>query len=390
MKRKILTLMLFFLVGMTACGKKEPVPNEEDIAEIIGSQINANESNTENENNTSNSATNESEENVEMSKAETVAYSFLEAIRTEDYETAFSLLNIDDKTFLLQDDFTWFLPRGIYADLIGNTSEMSEYNTITDSAGNYAGTFTYGTKTFNVKATLNDENEWKIVYDEFYYADWKVEIPTECVLVCNDVEVSAEYYTEAGKDRYDIYTLPAVSRKSVNITVKTEKFGDFAFEIIPEANGFIAVCEITDTEFTNSVYDDIRVSLNEIYTGYVNGESKTFYENYVSFDTYTEIDNILTALNTFTEEKCSDATFTIVKAREDGEEIPCRVLSTDEVRVHVAIEKVYYQGYPYSKTETIKAHDSFDLKIEDEGVKFTAISNEGCLALDQPHYGDWE
>ena len=311
------------------------------------------------------------EDEVVFTKAEQVAYDFAIAIQNEDYDTAFGMLDIKDKTFVSLEDFSWFIPRSSLSDLTGTDYKLVSYDSTGDKVKNST-KFVFKPVTITVNTFLNDNNEWKVSFDEAFVTNWKISIPRDTSLTLNGIEVSSDYLDEM-KDNEFVYNIPCIATKEADLVVKTSLFGDFNLKTLPSAIETTMVnCELTSEQYS-PLYEDLLTLLNTMNTGYENGERLGEFSKYVSTETSaSQLERLFNDVDAqYTENAGGEPyniRFTIVKPR-DGENANAVLVKDNVVKLNLSVEKTWDVRKSGIGDNTSRVHGSIYVVKEDDGLK---------------------
>ena len=365
MKRNKLLMMLTLILTlclMTACGK--------DDVEIIGDvkPIEDTELSTIDGTELSEEDINKSIENMGLAKNEKVAYLFLNAVQGCRYDEAYSYLDISNDKFIEQEDFEWFLPRSNYVDLIDTKHVLDEFESEGDNVSKET-LMVFGDIEVIVKTVLNDNNEWKVNFDEFYVKDWTVTVPRGAVFKIDGKEVPKDYIT-AKQDEDEIYTIPRIAKRSLKATVITSATGELSQELVPSETGTNLQLELA-AETYEPILDEIKNLLNGLCTTFGNGGSAEDLRQFVSNQADSQLANHLyTQLEAGYKEGLQ---FIAVKGqfltKEGKDIIPARAKTDDILEFNLRLEKTWPEFKTSRQTGTIKVQKT------EEGWKIYELSN---------------
>ena len=311
---------------------------------------------------------NKSLENMGLAKNERVAYLFLNAIQGCRYEEAYSYLDISNDKFIDQEDFEWFLPRSNYVDLIDTKYQLDEFESEGDNV-NKETLLVFDDIEVIVKTVLNDNNEWKVDFDEFYVKDWSVTVPRGATFKIDGKEVAKDFIS-AKQDEDEIYTIPRIAKRSTKVTVVTDATGELSQELIPSDSGDNLQLELA-AETYEPILDEIKNLLNGLCTTFGSGATAEELRTYVSNQADSQLVNHLyTQLEAGYKEGLQ---FVAVKgqftSREGKDVIPAKVKTNDILEFNLRLEKTWPEFKTSRQVGTIKVQKT------EEGWKIYELSN---------------
>lgn len=166
---------------------------------------------------------------IDRTSAESVVNGFLGAIQNKDFITAKSLINLNDDTFLSNEDLEYVIRRTKIGYMIGNPGAPINNPKFTEANGTAEYTF-YTTETADyayiatIKLELNDQNLWSINKENFVKDEMTLYVPKGVRLFINDAEVP-EVYKVKSENNLDIYTVIDIARREFTTTIVSSIFG---------------------------------------------------------------------------------------------------------------------------------------------------------------------
>lgn len=390
--KKIITLCLsaLMILSLVACGNKTTVVEKggekqrEEKEEIV-------DKNDIVENEPSGEVSEENETPSDMTKSEAVAYNFIKAIQSADYATAMTFLEIDS-TYITSEDFGWYVPRSSLGDLVDSTYELKEVSSDGTKPQDNV-TLIIGPVTANISTFLNDNNEWKVSFDEAFIKDWVVTLPKGMSLKMNGTEVDKNLLT-ATDERNDTYTIPYVILKEAELVATSEQFGDFTAKTLPSADEYKIQCEIKDSE---PIFEQLRITLNAINEAYENGARDTSeFSDYISDLADTEFPTILAnSVDTqYTWNSGSNPTnirYTRILPRiDDPDLMPCFLYTTNKIGVNIRVEKTWDDDWGGANGNHVLGWVIFEI-TEDGSVKLAGIkADNNIITARNSMTNDWK
>ena len=377
----VITLAGLLAFSMTACGdkapEKDPVNTE---SSIVDTTVDNSESKPDVE--IEDSVTKEdseevTEEGVKLTKSQQVAYDFAKAIQTGDYEAALGMINIKDATFLSAADLEWFIPRSDFSDIQDTDYALVEATSNGDKVRDVV-TLNLKPVSVDVTVALNDDNEWKVEFNDFFIENWTLEVPKNVKIKLNDVEIASDYL-DLKEENTDVYVLPAVANKKATITATSTVYGDFTMEVTPSYEKYTVVCKI-ENEKATEMFGQVKDMLNKMNEAYEAGE--TDFSKFVSAKADPQLATTL-ANSVTTQYTWNDSLdpwnirFTIVEglSEYDGDPyIPAELLQDDIVTMVVKVEKTWDQTKYNSGSESTRIVGRITVRVEDGEMKVFKIA----------------
>lgn len=388
--KKIITLSLsvLMILSLVACGGKTTVvekggekqKTEKDVVEKSNEPV---------EEEPSGEVAEENETSSDMTKSEAVAYNFVKAIQSCDYETAMTFLEIES-TYITAEDFGWFMPRSSLGDLVDSTYELKEISSEGSKPEDNV-TLVVGPVTANIALYLNSNNEWKVSFDEAFIKDWNVTVPKGMSLKLNNIEVDKNLLTTTD-ERHDTYTIPYIMLKEVELVATSENFGDFTAKTLPSSETYSVKCEIKDTD---EIYEQLKQTLNAINEAYENGARDTsefsqFISEYADADFATTLVNSVDTEYTWNNgSNPTNIRYTRLLPRiDDPEYMPCFVYTTNKIGVNLRVEKSWDDDWGRANGNRIYGWVIFE--ITDDGVKLAGLPGDNNIITARNSFDkDW-
>ena len=393
--KKCISLLLiavmcsFVIVG---CGNKGTGPNGVDA--VSGTSKAAESSNSSG-----------------SSSSEDVAVEFVNSLMSADYKTALDCLGLEEgKSFLVEDDIDFYLPRSSYAcvsDL--KTTEgikvvASDYKKSSNSSATVTVTFVNdegnAVNSVPVKTALNDENKWVVEADEFYNTNYSFRTAGGNVdLVVNGIKVSEDLCsnTSAGDTGLSKeYTLPYVGKKTINVKLSCDNY-TYDTELSTSSNNEIgdddkAFYILKDAEQTE-VFTAVKDIWNSLYSDFKKGNKPTDELNYIA--KYADPDICSQIWDGFKSMQSGFAggdslrnvnfNLTKVKSRSDGDTF----WVTDNKMV---VNFDYELTWEYLLTHSIystKRHSNILLSKEDDDFKIYTLIDTGLFTESNNFTQEW-
>lgn len=303
MSRRPLAIALASLLLLTGCGKKEdeavqstPEETQEVVKEPYRGDIEMEEEEGE------------EEKAPEDMNSFDVSCAFVQAILSNDLDTAYSYIDVSDDTFFNSEIFKFIFKRTDLAWLAGNESMnfdscYTQVNRNLASAEINLSTYDGGAYTYTLDLNLSDDNVWKISPTNYAMTDAIINVPVGTRFFLDEEEVSKKYIKMTTM-YFDIYELPLIGRKDWTTHVLSSLFGES--ESLLEIPFYEATDEIpeTDKEFniTSSVSDllfnEVAKNVKNIYaTFYTNAEANNFEGVKACISPSIEADTLLPVFN---------------------------------------------------------------------------------------------
>lgn len=400
MHKKLYTLFLsgVAVASLVGCGSS-------DLASITGKEVNANTS-VQNETSDIENKESETESTVEttgdtpsngltLTKAEQAGYDFIKAVQENDMATALSLTDIDT-TFITVDDFSWYIPRSYYSELLNTNYEIDDvYSSYSTNISNSA-SYNVGNTEFDIDTILNNDNEWKVDFSSEYTSDYKIQVPSGVTITLNNVSVSSDYITDANSE-YDVYTIPALIKRDTSLVMTSTVYGDYECTFLPSNDGdtYTAVFEITGTQ-RDELYSQTLDVINEVNDTYEAGQTEL--SDFSQFTSDKGTSDITTALfnsveeahrqsSTSTPQNVSFTTFVAI-SQEEATNLKtniCYLASNDTVVLNCKVEKTWtntklgeFLGNRLYGTVTVETTDD-GIKIADMPASENIFTNMNYL-----------
>lgn len=379
--KKIITLCLSLLmiVSLVGCGSKTEVLEKGKDKEAVKQETVNNQEQT-NEEEPSGEVAPENEISLDMSKSEMAAYDFVKAIQACDYETAMSFLEIDS-TYITAEDFGWFMPRSSLGDLVDSTYELKEV-TSEKTKPNDSVTLVVGPVTANITTFLNDDNEWKVKFDEAIITNWEVVVPKGMGLKINGTDVDKNLIKSVD-ERNETYEIPNIIIKEVELTAVSETLGEFTTKTNPSEEQYKISCEL-DEATMNEVYEGLKVTLNSINEAYENGARDTsefseFISDYADTDFATILANSVDTQYTWNSGlNPTNIRYTRILPRvDDSKYLPCFLYTTNKIAVNVRVEKTW--DNESGNSDGTHIYGWIIVEKTDNGIKLVSMAGDKNL-----------
>jgi hypothetical protein len=404
MRRKTLLILCGIVItSLSGCGIQkasniEHAANNETPAAIETTVEETSEA--QNEESSIEESSIEDEVDISLTKSEQVGYDFIKAIQSGDYEKALSLVDVDD-TFINVDDFAWFIPRSDYSDLVDTSYKLTEVESKGDNTSNSTN-YILGDLTVNVKTILNNDNEWKVVFNSNLITNYDIKVAKGLGLAINGIEVSDEYLTDDKTEDTETYTIPAlIPQKDIKVTLTSKTFGTYDVTLTPIQDEVgNPVFEITgDTR--DELYSATKTVLDSINEAYENDAATSEdLAVYVSDKASSDIADTL-AQSVKTEYTWNSGmkptnirfvTFLPIsqdRATEKNTYI-CYLQANDTVLLNCKIEKSWFESYDKS-TESCRMYSKIVVEKTDDGVKIVDIkASDNMITERNSLTSDWK
>lgn len=191
--------------------------------------------------------------NIDRTNAESVAKGFVGAIQNKDFETAKSLINLSDDTFLSDKDLEYVIRRTNIGYMIGNP-EAEAYSPVLKEVTGQATYNFYTTEELSydlmvrIQLELNDDNLWSINKETYVKNEVSLYVPKGVRLFINDFEVPSDYKVKT-ENNLDIYTLVDIARREFTTSIVSSIFG--------QINGSLDIPVYDEANPYNSQYNDM-------------------------------------------------------------------------------------------------------------------------------------
>ncbi len=179
--------------------------------------------------------------NIDRTSAQAVADAFISAIQNSDFDTARSLININDGTYLTAEDLEYVIRRSLIGYMIGQPSAYVNSPTMYEQSGKASYSF-YTTESFDlstyyvINLELNDANQWCLSKQNFVKESVLFYVPEGVRFYLNNIEIGSNYKVRT-ENSVDIYRVPEVARRSFTTTIVSSIFGEITGELsIPVYN----------------------------------------------------------------------------------------------------------------------------------------------------------
>lgn len=174
--------------------------------------------------------------NIDRTSAESVATGFINAIKNSDFETAKSLININDGTYLTAEDLEYVVRRSLIGYMIGQPGAYNTMPYFTEQAGTAAYGFytddSYSVNSYyNLYLELNEGNDWCIKRENFVKDAVVFYVPEGVRFYLNDIEIGNNYKIRT-ENSVDIYRVPEVARRTFRTTIVSSVFGTITGEVV--------------------------------------------------------------------------------------------------------------------------------------------------------------
>jgi hypothetical protein len=315
---------------------------------------------------------------LSLTKAEKVGYDFIKAIQNDDLSTALSLVDIDT-TFITVDDFSWYIPRSSYGNLLNTSYEIDDVYSSSSSNTSNSASYSVGKMDVDIDTILNNDNEWKVDFGSEYVSDYKIHVPSGVTIRLNNVPVSSDYITDINSE-YDVYTIPALIEKDTSLIMISTVYGDCECTFLPSDGGtYTAVFEITGST-RDELYSQTMDVLNELYDLYESGvtdasDFSTFTSDKGKSDITTVVYNSVDAAHNHNDANtlASDITFTtfVAISKEEAEKdgtVACYLTSNDTVVLNCKVEKTWILNN-INQYKNTRVYGTITIEKTDDGIK---------------------
>lgn len=201
-----------------------------------------------------------------------VIAAFAKAVSDQDFETAFSLIDLPANSVVTVDDLKYHLTRSDFADMFGAGAEINSFEDRRTSA---SAELKAGQTRINIYAVFTDDDEWLIDLPALYMKDKTVMAPGKTSVSINGVlldQAAAEKYTsdETGRGIYTV-TLP---NRAVMVKT-TDCFGEHEFELEQSSISGVdfTACRSLDSEEVIDVTAKTKETLNAFMSLVESGET---------------------------------------------------------------------------------------------------------------------
>lgn len=342
-----------------------------------------------------NSGADDAEQPKEQTAAEKAACQFISALQSEDYETAYSMVEMD-KTFINTDAFGWYMARSAYRDIVGTDYEIMQTTSRPYDAGEYI-TVEAGPVSVSVEMELNNDNEWRVSKPYGIVENWEFAIPKNLTVTLDGVALTQEYLS-AKEDGYDIYTIPAVLPREYTLVTTSTKYGNFENVVIPQNSEepYEVVCELVG-ETRERIFEETRTMLNNINAVYDGGQSEaTAYQNFVS--EYAQSDFVTLLANSVLDEYTwndilnpANIRWEVLKETDENNKLSCYVSANDTVTINARAEKSWVEKYDdENNVEGTKIYCSFVVDEMGTETKLVSMPTDNGITERNDSIMDWE
>ena len=400
----VLVVLVFGVLGMTACGKGEPqgIDRVETGSKSQNQGANTDGSSTE-------------------SKVADVANQFVMSIINKDYDKTLSLMGMDGADcFISKEDIEYQIPRSKYsvlaeadgADTTGVTGvsyleetkgtnkvewvtkvidkSATKYHTRTLKNGDESG------EPIDISVVLSEDNNWVVSDDSLYAVNYTFRAPSGIKIYANGKEVPKSLVAKSNTGTTGMlvdYKLPYVSKSKVKLkAVGTycNYEGELAVtsnnEYSDDANYFC--CNVEAEEETKAL-DYIKTAWNGLYKEYESGKSSTQVTEYISDKADSDMINIIWNGFKSMEKKSSGGydnfrISTVVKS----EDYPICFVSDDVVLVNFNYELQWYYNLA-NLNESLKRKSYILLQKDKTGYKLYKITDEGLFTYVNGFTKEW-
>lgn len=381
----LVVVMTCSLCLFTGCGKKdEPTNGGKEI--VLNEDVSSNTNNNVNSVEPDTTPVVEEVEEVGYTKLEQYAVDFVTALQKDEYETALSMLKLEDATFVSLEDFKWFFPRGDFADVVGSVAEITEVTSNKDKVSDIV-SMKSGINPVSVYVELNDNNEMQVVLNDVLYKDVKIAVPKNDKLSINGIEVAEKYLTELDGNNH-IYTIPCMVKKTANVIVHSS-VGDIPCEFMPSNDVNTITVNLT-TEMVEPILEEMKNLFNEMNKTYQNGGKATDFVHFISENASPDVATRL--YNQVKEEHTwnnvlnpRDILFSVVKQYADK---PSYELQNNVIVLRVSIEKSWAENYSSGNsthlngTVTVSKNTDGTWKIYDISEQTKILSGRNSMTHD--------
>ncbi|MDR1891616.1 MAG: hypothetical protein LBQ48_01180 [Oscillospiraceae bacterium] len=318
--------------------------------------------------------------------------------------------NITDKTFITADDMETYVSSGEYKVI----------NTLTGYSVDTAEIAVNGTKDATVRVTLKKgdgseavtesvlvrmaqpDGEWVPDLSGAVVTDWKIRTTGGAQLYINGIKAPESFVTgQAGNVKVqDVYTIPAVGKNKVLITVKVKDFQDYTMEAAPSKNSadeskyVDALAVVPDSE-VDKACADIKSIWNEAYTDFVGGADVTELKKYFASDADGDLPENLakwfTAIRKATSAQDVDHRITNIGAPKSNKETSkSYFIREDMVYVCFGYRLEWRWTFVIGGANSMTKMSRIYLKNENGSYKIYKVPDEALFTLDNEFYNEWK
>jgi hypothetical protein len=285
--------------------------------------------------------------------------------------------------------------------LVDTSYKLTEVESKGDNTSNSTN-YILGDLTVNVKTILNNDNEWKVVFNSNLITNYDIKVAKGLGLAINGIEVSDEYLTDDKTEDTETYTIPAlIPQKDIKVTLTSKTFGTYDVTLTPIQDEVgNPVFEITgDTR--DELYSATKTVLDSINEAYENDAATSKdLAIYVSDKASSDIADTL-AQSVKTEYTWNSGmkptnirfvTFLPIsqdRATEKNTYI-CYLQANDTILLNCKIEKSWFESYDKS-TESCRMYSKIVVEKTDDGVKIVDIkASDNMITERNSLTSDWK
>lgn len=352
----ILILMLTILIGvMSGCGKKEP--------EIDWDAIELDESEPE----TDPPVLYSDDELYEMAKedksAENAITQFFKAVSDGRYDRAVEWLNLPSGAIFDAGDME--------NSLLKNRDDYPVDTTIQDFSvsesrktadGKIMDVSYYKDNDIKVKMQINtllrdSDNRWLLDAEPFIIKNFKIIVPIDCPTYINGELLPRSMGTQDDKKLYNVYTIPALAKREIEIKVESNMQEDDVRLVTPEKNGEVKVLARLKDDTFNDVSAYLRKTLEDVVYSIEKKPNYKVLEAYLDADTTSRAafesmySQAVAKINDKVSYKDIIVKDILVLTRDE-----CRVEAVDKIRMSIRIV--------YNRTETLVSGRTINADVE--------------------------
>lgn len=345
------------------------------------------------------------------SSSEDVAVEFVNSLMSADYKTALDCLGLEEgKSFLVEDDIGFYLPRSSYACVsdLKTTEGIKVVASDSKKSSNSSATVTVtfvndegnAVNSVPVKTALNDENKWVVEADEFYNTNYSFRTAGGNVnLTVNGIKVSEDLCSNASAGDTGLskeYTLPYVGKKTIDVKLSCDNYTydtSLSTSSNNEVGGDDKAFYILKGDEQTEVFNAVKDIWNDLCTDYKKGNKPTDELNYIASDADPDIctqiwdgfKKMHMRSSSGTQLKNDNFKLTQVKSRSDGDTF---WVTDDKIVVNFDYELTWKYLLAHSIDST-KRHSSILLSKEEDDFKIYTLTDTGLFTENNNFTHEW-
>lgn len=403
----VLVALVFGVLGMTACGNKEPqgIDRVETSSQSQGTDTDGkvtDDSSTE-------------------SKVADIANQFVMSIINKDYDKTLSLMGMDGADcFISKDDIGYQIPRSKYSvlaeadgvDTTGvtgvsyleetkGTNEVEWVTKVIDKSATkyYTRTLKSGDESgepIDISVVLSEDNNWVVSDDSLYAVNYTFRAPSGIKIYANGKEVPKSLVVKSNTGSTGLlvdYKLPYVSKSKVKLKA-VGTYCNYEGELAVTSNNEYSddtdyfCCNVSSEDETKAL-DYIKTAWNGLYKEYASGKSSTQVSGYISDKADSDTINIIWNGFKSLEKKSSGGNdnfhmSTVVK----NEDYPICYVSDDVVLVNFKYQLQWHYKLA-DWNESLKRKSYILLQKDKTGYKLYKVMDEGLFSHVNSFTKEW-